>query len=795
VTVYTVNSTADAVDAQPGNGTCATASGACTLRAAVQEADKHQGQTSEIDLPAGTYTLSIRGQDAGTPAPAKGDLDLTANISVVGAGASTTTVTTTAGSGSNGFNDRLFDLPYQGGGVAWTISLSGLTIDNGAAGSQAGGAIDVEQSTDTSGSFTLANSVVQNSRSSNCGGGLTLDNGLSPSGHDFVFTNVTITGNVAGGGGGGICQYDGGLQMSGSTISNNTVQNGYGGGGIESAASQVTISDSTITGNHATVSGADGGGLQLSDSVDVSGNPVFDTLTNDEISNNAADYEGGGIYADGTTKLNVVSSALDGNSVASDTGSAIFNAGTLTLTNSSVFRNSVPQAVYSTGASAKLTYDSLALNTGGGLGTASTAPAVKLDSTLLAQNPSGNCSGKKPSSLGHNLDDGSTCGLAGTGDQTGVNAKLAAAQPVGSPPTIALGAGSPAIDAGAAGTCPAADERGQARPVDGNGDGTAACDTGAFEFVPPPSSIALTRTSVPQGGSTTVKGTGFQPSEAVTLELDGTTVLAHATAAADGTFSKSVKVPLSTATGSHTVDASGSLGSSGSAPVTVTAGYAALVLAGTPVAYYRLDDTGTTMADSSGNHEDAAYSTAGNVTHGVKGALASDPDKAVSSTGGTNPVGSLASASFLPSGNSARTIEAWYRSTDTTRQAVVGYGAAARSRAFGMAVAPNQVVIDVYLGEIFFSTGTKNLDDGKWHYLVVTYDGTKGAAYADGKPLSQQSSSATLPLDTASPSTLFVGGWLDSVKNAKLDGSVDEVAIYPTALSKSTVAAHFNASH
>src|SRR2546426_11799122 len=33
--MFTVNSTVDAVDATPGNGTCATAQGACTLRAAI----------------------------------------------------------------------------------------------------------------------------------------------------------------------------------------------------------------------------------------------------------------------------------------------------------------------------------------------------------------------------------------------------------------------------------------------------------------------------------------------------------------------------------------------------------------------------------------------------------------------------------------------------------------------------------------------------------------------------------------------------------------------------------------
>ena len=37
---FTVTSSADAVDASPGDGTCATATGDCSLRAAVQEANR-----------------------------------------------------------------------------------------------------------------------------------------------------------------------------------------------------------------------------------------------------------------------------------------------------------------------------------------------------------------------------------------------------------------------------------------------------------------------------------------------------------------------------------------------------------------------------------------------------------------------------------------------------------------------------------------------------------------------------------------------------------------------------------
>jgi CSLREA domain-containing protein len=52
-----VNTTADTPDANPGNGSCADASGACSLRAAIEETNAKPGPAI-VTVPAGTYVLS-----------------------------------------------------------------------------------------------------------------------------------------------------------------------------------------------------------------------------------------------------------------------------------------------------------------------------------------------------------------------------------------------------------------------------------------------------------------------------------------------------------------------------------------------------------------------------------------------------------------------------------------------------------------------------------------------------------------------------------------------------------------
>lgn len=97
---FAVTSTSDLPDTSPGDGTCLTVAGTCTLRAAIQEANALHG-THVIQVPAGTYALTlVAGVEIDPPDPEpfaictevdsdahQGDLDITCPVSIIGAGA------------------------------------------------------------------------------------------------------------------------------------------------------------------------------------------------------------------------------------------------------------------------------------------------------------------------------------------------------------------------------------------------------------------------------------------------------------------------------------------------------------------------------------------------------------------------------------------------------------------------------------------------------------------------------------------------------------------------------------
>jgi len=116
-TTFHVAVEADSIDALPGDGICADAGGACSLRAAVQESNASQG-SDRIDLPAGRYRLTLAGTRE--DAAASGDLDIHDALAIVGEGALESVIDGNAG-------DTVLELHSD----ASQVRLEGVMITNG----------------------------------------------------------------------------------------------------------------------------------------------------------------------------------------------------------------------------------------------------------------------------------------------------------------------------------------------------------------------------------------------------------------------------------------------------------------------------------------------------------------------------------------------------------------------------------------------------------------------------------------------------------------------------------------
>jgi hypothetical protein len=366
----------------------------------------------------------------------------------------------------------------SGGGIYSTggaLTLAGATIANnqvvggrggnpnahnpaGDGGAGSGGGLYA-----TGGSLDIADSMIASNHATGGRGG------------DAYSTSPSYY-NVFGGNGqgGGLYVYGSSLSIASSTLANNQAIGGAApyyrgvagagqGGGLENAGT-LTVSNSTLSGNTASGTGSfaqgSGGGIYNFGTLTVSNS----TLSGNTASASGSDVSasGGGIYNFGT--LTVSNSTLSGNT-ATGSGGGIYTRllGTqpVTLTNVTLTANWAG----STGR-------------GGGLVVSSGSPF--LQNTLIAGNLNG-ATGTTRDDVYGALNAGGDYNLIGdgtgmTGLSNGVNGNLvgSAAAPIdpllgplqdngGPTQTMALLAGSPALDAGDPAQLGAADQRGVVR--------------------------------------------------------------------------------------------------------------------------------------------------------------------------------------------------------------------------------------------------------------------------------------------------------------------------------------------
>jgi hypothetical protein len=213
---------------------------------------------------------------------------------------------------------------------------------------------------------------------------------------------------------------------------------------------------------------------------------------------------------------------------------------------------------------------------------------------------------------------------------------------------------------------------------------------------------------------------------------------------------------------------------------TAPTGYKATVLADAPAVYYRLADTsGTTAADASGNNRTGTYG--GTYTRGAASLLTTDADLAVTMTNGQIDL----PTSVNPWAG-AFTIEAWVKPSQVAAYAAIfsreTYGSSGlrfgqQGNRWGLWTTESGGNVEIRGGTVV---------SGTTYHVVATRSGTTFRLYVNGVQVATGTGTLVTPTG---------GGRFASVGGAPYKGVLDEVAIYPTALSAARIAAHYAGGH
>lgn len=458
---FTVNSTDDGVDADVADGKCEIAPpappGTCTLRAAVMQSNRTPNAGARIQLPAGTYSLTIPASIA--DGEENGDLNLLVPsgyapgpTTIIGAGAGTTIID------ANGI-DRVLHID-----AGRNATVTGVSFVNGllASGMAFGGGVYNQ------GSLTLSDCVLSHNIVSYGNGGGIFNQGF------LGATRITLNDNTAQSYGGGIYNL-GHLELSQSALG---VNKAIGGAGIYNASNYYPYSrvDSTqIAGN---IASNFGGGI-----ANVYGTTSLN-MTHSTVSGNTAGVDGGGVHNEGV--LYASNSTISGNYTNKD-GGGFYNSAS---GNSNVYSSTI---VFN---QADLDGDSVG-QAGGVFVVAGGIFNVR--NTVVAENFhlggifGSDCYGAVGAYGNNRFSDSSNCAITqaggyGTYTVQDFYTELGPLQDNGGPTwTHALVPPSAMIDGGLGcndqnGDHLPADQRGRPRPAAPSGQFVSTCDIGAFEY-------------------------------------------------------------------------------------------------------------------------------------------------------------------------------------------------------------------------------------------------------------------------------------------------------------------------
>jgi CSLREA domain-containing protein len=294
---------------------------------------------------------------------------------------------------------------------------------------------------------------------------------------DTLISDVIFNGNILSStpnnftGTGGAAIYnevrDGRLLIERSIFNGNIAQNSWGGAIFNKLSSNLVIEDSSFNGNISGDGDSNGFGGAIY-------NGGYLTVMRSLLDGNIAslDGQGGALGVSNKSEAVVSNSTFFANTAGAGRGGAIYLGQEVSHTPLVELRN--------------VTLSDNDAVQGGAI--YNDEELVRLFNTIVnAGIGASTCAGTMPDDGGSNLQfPGTACGSTITSADPVLDGPSFNGGPLPALLSLTLGAGSPAIDAGSNAVCTASsvagmDQRGEVRPSDGDGDGTAQCDIGAVE--------------------------------------------------------------------------------------------------------------------------------------------------------------------------------------------------------------------------------------------------------------------------------------------------------------------------
>jgi hypothetical protein len=218
----------------------------------------------------------------------------------------------------------------------------------------------------------------------------------------------------------------------------------------------------------------------------------------------------------------------------------------------------------------------------------------------------------------------------------------------------------------------------------------------------------------------------------------------------------------------------------------VAADYDALVLAFSPGCYWRMGEASGNLADSAPTPDNDIATKHGSPTYGVTGAIAGDADKAISLAGNAADYFEVANSASVDTGD-VFSIVAWIKKAANGSLMTI---AARPAQGFELDIdtANKLHLAKSWSGTVALSTTT--ITDTNWHQVAATKNGATVHLYIDSVDVT----------DPVNPSTVIVAnhgviqiGRHPVAADYPWNGSLDEIAVFPTALTAASITALYNA--